>query len=769
MNTSKMVFFIALIGALGASGAVFYEENFEPLPGTATHKASDGKIRFGGNATGQPAINVGEYAVGVIGDNTGIKVEDDGSGTNNVLFIDGRFDKTYGGAVVVDPSNFGGTASVARLSFDVTDYDRKGDGTESYVYVYAASGYDLSGTTDVKIVMDLKNAANTPTTVLGVNGGASTTLLASRTFDHTTTPGNLDVSFNYDGSSAVVVVWESRFKSTFKIDNIQITDDGVIKQDGDDTVVFFGGDAGIFNGDGAVNNLFVDQTAAGHIVQWNGVDSDGGSFGASGSLDGEGIGASLTNAANGLVLTTVDITPIGSNTFSSGSPNVLGVTGGDDGKFNTGLGESWTFEFNKDVYLNQLVLTALDGDAETVRITVDGMDTNTFTRLDASMTNLSWEASANKFVYTYAEPVLVTAGTDITIDGTSGLWGLQGVVVDVLSLIETLPLINFGGNPDLYTNETYQAELGGDAIVAWWGGDDDGRFLGDVGTLKDQGVGATLTSVKYGVTIETLAIDSTLPEGTNTFVSGGSLGILGGDNAKLDSANDEAWTLDFDEDVYLYKVGLKGFTGGLEVADVIIGGVTNTIVPGDCVAATSETGLNIYTFVDPILIPAGTDVKIDAPGGQWGIGNLIVGVMQGPATPASLYTDWLEKYPGLGASTNLTDNPDLDTVDNLAEYALGGDPTDGNDRGKTPVSLPSEAGGTNYFDYVYFEREDADIRGLTYEVVVRDDLVLGSDWTNIGQQVFIGPVTDGYRAVTNRFPMTGETKQFFKLNVELDL
>jgi hypothetical protein len=626
MKKCILILTAAMAVSMSVSAAVFYAEDFDPIPVTNTVKESDGKIRFGGNDVDTPSMSTGEFAVGTIPDGTGVSVVDDGSGVNNVLFVDGRYDKTYGGAVVVDPADFGGTASVARLSFDLTEYVRKGgDGTACYVDVYAASGYDLTGVTDVKIVMDLRNGANTPTTVLGVNGSATTELLGTLTFDHTTALGNLDLSFSYDGTSAIVIVWESQFKSAFKIDNIQITDDGIIALEGDPTVVFFGGDAGLFNGDALVNNQFVGQTDAGNIVQWNGVDSDGGSFGASGSLSDQGVGAVLSNSVNDLVLTTLDIVPTGSNTFSTGLPNVMGIRGGDNGKFDAG--EAWTFEFNKQVELKQLVLTAFQWNSETSKVTVAGVATNSFNPQDPNLAALDWEgAPANKWVYTYPTPITVPAGTDITIEGVDGSWGLQGVVVDVASIIETLPLINFGGNQDLITNATYQSELGGDAIIAWWGGDDDGRFLGDVGTLKDQGAGATLTSVKYGVTIETQAIDSTDPAGTNTFVSGGSLGITGGDNAKLDSANAEAWTLDFDTDVYLYRIGFKGFTFASEEADIIVGGVTNSIVPGDCVPSAVESGLTVYTYSEALFIPAGSAVEIRAAGGQWGVGNLVVGV-----------------------------------------------------------------------------------------------------------------------------------------------
>jgi hypothetical protein len=773
MMKLQVIMTIAVLAATGASAVVFYEENFEPIPvtNTVSGTVADGKIRFGGNSTALPSMNADEYAIGTIPDNTGIKIEDDGSGTNNVLFVDGRYDKTYGGAVVIDPDNFGGTASVARLSFDLKEYIRKGgDGTACFVDVYAASGYDLTGVTDARIVLDLINGANTPTTVFGVNGSAQATLLATKTFDHTTPLGNLDLSFSYDGTSAIVIVWESQFKSAFKVDNIQISDDGVIAVEGDPAVVFFGGDAGLFDDDAVINNQFVGQTDAGHIVQWNGVDSDGGSFGASGSVVNKGVGAALTNTANDLILTTLDIVPAGSNTFSSGLPNVLGVKGGDDAKFDAGLGEAWTFEFNRTIELRQLVIAALDSSSETVRVTVDGVDTNSFTYVSPDMTNLAWEASANKYIYTYPTPVTVPAGTDITIEATtSGAWGLQGIVVDVPSILDSLSLINFGGNQDLITNATYQSELGGDAIIAWWGGDDDGRFLGDVGTLKDQGVGATLTSVKFDVSIETLAINSTNPAGTTTFVSGGSLGITGGDNAKLDSSNEEAWTLQFDTDVYLYRVGLKGFTGGAEVADIIFGGVTNSIGLSDVVPSAIESGLSIYTFADPVFIAAGTDIEIRATAGQWGVGNLVVGVDVPAATPASLYAAWVAGYPSLGAATNLTDNLDGDSLDNLYEYAQGGDPTDPNDTGIGPDLAIVDVGGTNYFSCTYYRRSDAGARGLVYDAEIDDDLILPPSWTNAGNQVVDGSFFNGnynYRSVTNLVPSAGKDTQFFQLTVE---
>lgn len=750
----KMIWIVltAVIAAFSASAAVYYSEDFEPLPGTNTVKTSDGKIRFGGNSP-QPSISSNEYAVGTIPDGTGVKVEDDGSGANNVLFVDGRYDKTYGGAVVIDPSAFGGTASVARLSFDLIEYVRKGgDGTECYVDVYEASGYDLSGATDQKIVMDLKNGKNTPTSVFGVNGSASATLLQTLTFDHDTPLGNLDLGFNYDGSSAIVVVWESQYKSAFKVDNIQITDDGVIAEEGDPDVVFFGGDADLFGGDAATNNLFVGQTDAGHIVQWNGVDSDGGGFGASGSLADAGVGASLTNAGNGLVLTTVDIVPAGSNTFVFGSPNILGITGGDNGKFDTELGDAWTFEFNKDVLLKQLVFAGLGYDGETIQVTVDGADTNSFNRTDTNMTNLSWEADVQKYVYTYTEPILVRAGTDITIDGTAGAWALQGLVVDVPSVFETLNIIDFGGDPNDIMNATYQVEVAeSDAIVAWWGGDNDGRFTTNgVGTLKDQDVGATLSSVNYGVTITTLGISSSDPGRTNTVVSGGCIGVntFGSGAAGFDAADDTEWTFEFNKDVYLGKTSFRYFSGAKE-AQIIIGGVTNSIVPTDCVAATYNSNFVIYSFPSPVFIAAGTDITIRSGANSWWFGNLLVGV----DTPI---VEGFDAFTFLyGLSGDPLDDNDSDGLNDWGEYAFGGNPTNG----LVDSINPTFDAATG--DYLYSLIGD---NSLTATVVTTDNLVTGN-WVTNGTPQDITSTSGALEVYTNNVGTAG-SELFIKLLVE---
>lgn len=134
-------------------------------------------------------------------------------------------------------------------------------------------------------------------------------------------------------------------------------------------------------------------------------------------------------------------------------------------------------------------------------------------------------------------------------------------------------------------------------------------------------------------------------------------------------------------------------------------------------------------------------------------------------TPASLLGDWLAGYPGLGGKTNLVDNPDADIANNLAEYAFGGDPTNGTDIGYWPTSSLVEAGASNYIEYVYARRTDAEARGLSYTLQNTGDLVGGS-WTNTGFEfVGEGAVDAGFDAVTNRLPATNGVG-FIRLKID---
>ncbi|MCF7818039.1 MAG: hypothetical protein K9M54_09165, partial [Kiritimatiellales bacterium] len=110
--------------------------------------------------------------------------------------------------------------------------------------------------------------------------------------------------------------------------------------------------------------------------------------------------------------------------------------------------------------------------------------------------------------------------------------------------------------------------------------------------------------------------------------------------------------------------------------------------------------------------------------------DLVLTVSKGPADD---YAAWAAGYGlvdpnGTGA---MTADPDEDWVDNLAEYGLGGDPTNSVDQGHVPTSRLLADGGTNWLEYVYYERSDKVALGLDYYPERGLDLV-SPGWTNSG-------------------------------------
>ena len=136
-------------------------------------------------------------------------------------------------------------------------------------------------------------------------------------------------------------------------------------------------------------------------------------------------------------------------------------------------------------------------------------------------------------------------------------------------------------------------------------------------------------------------------------------------------------------------------------------------------------------------------------------------------TPASLWDDWIFSYPGVGANDGLQDHGDSDLLDNLSEYAFGGDPADGGDLGNMPTQAQVVDGGANYIEYIYYERTDAVDRGLASILEVGTDLVFAG-WAD-GSSYETGSGASGvagYNAVTNRIPTDTEAQQFIRLQIE---
>ena len=107
-------------------------------------------------------------------------------------------------------------------------------------------------------------------------------------------------------------------------------------------------------------------------------------------------------------------------------------------------------------------------------------------------------------------------------------------------------------------------------------------------------------------------------------------------------------------------------------------------------------------------------------------------------------------------------------MDNLTEYALGGDPNTDDAADKLPGSELLEVTGTNWLEYVHNRRSDYLARGLDYEVQSTASLVTGA-WTNDSTVVYVGAgpsIETGFDSVTNRLDTGPEDQYFLHLRIQ---
>ena len=116
----------------------------------------------------------------------------------------------------------------------------------------------------------------------------------------------------------------------------------------------------------------------------------------------------------------------------------------------------------------------------------------------------------------------------------------------------------------------------------------------------------------------------------------------------------------------------------------------------------------------------------------------------------------------LSASYQLTgSDDDFDGLDNLAEFALGGNPTNPADQG---YAIWFGSAGS-IFHYVYPRRKNS---GLLYMVETTTNLVSGV-WTNAGlvELPAAGELDTQFDMVTNELSIFG-ANQFLRLHIEVE-
>jgi hypothetical protein len=147
------------------------------------------------------------------------------------------------------------------------------------------------------------------------------------------------------------------------------------------------------------------------------------------------------------------------------------------------------------------------------------------------------------------------------------------------------------------------------------------------------------------------------------------------------------------------------------------------------------------------------------------IDNLKISVIPSDAEEAVEpgFAQWAADNSLTGDDALTSADPDEDGMDNLLEYALGGNPQVNDAAALQPALMAMSDGGTNWFYYIQSRRTDDE--ALSYTVTLDDDLVAApAGVTNapIGQSAEV----DGFTTFTNRTDL--DKHEFFMLKVQKD-
>ena len=144
------------------------------------------------------------------------------------------------------------------------------------------------------------------------------------------------------------------------------------------------------------------------------------------------------------------------------------------------------------------------------------------------------------------------------------------------------------------------------------------------------------------------------------------------------------------------------------------------------------------------------------------INAVYINGIAGVYPPVNEYEAWMSNYGLSVSNTAMTANPDGDALDNLAEYALGGNPTNAADIGILPAM---GAVNVSVLEYIHRQRSDHAARGLTYSVEATTNMVSGT-WTTNGVSITgSAPAEIGFESVTNEISTSTEPEQFIRLKI----
>lgn len=153
-----------------------------------------------------------------------------------------------------------------------------------------------------------------------------------------------------------------------------------------------------------------------------------------------------------------------------------------------------------------------------------------------------------------------------------------------------------------------------------------------------------------------------------------------------------------------------------------------------------------------------------APNGE--IDDLRIGYSWADVTPGDAppnpYIVWAEQHGIANDADEMDQDSDGDGINNLLEYALGGNP---NVNDAATVMPHWEVHGS-WLDYIFNRRTNYETLGLVYKVETCTNLASNSGWTNASYTELIGLVSGEFETVTNRIEIRATNSQFIRLQVE---
>lgn len=219
-------------------------------------------------------------------------------------------------------------------------------------------------------------------------------------------------------------------------------------------LVQFGGDyTHIFENNAVEDTNWQNAIGADQIIMWNGKDSTDSSFGANGTMNDVGIGATLSSINDEVTITTVGLSsnsvPAGGLTTTASSlPNFVGIVSDlGNTRFGSNQEEIWTIQFDTDVTLVGVVNNVMGFDTERFGIDLgaDGSYEYDWARTgfnvgSGSISSVAFGGVDEYYFEFTSGGIEIAAGTSVSFASLQGDIGIEALVVSVIPEPSTFSL-----------------------------------------------------------------------------------------------------------------------------------------------------------------------------------------------------------------------------------------------------------------------------------------------------------------------------------------